>query len=154
MKRLGLGILILALANAGTFAQSTGGETSPTGCKTGNLEQERAPVIESMRHFLAELKTAIRKGDKREIARMVQYPLNFSTMDATTTIHSEQEFIDKYDRILPKELKEFLLRQEPQCIGRVGARGFSVGSGEIWFDIFDDGKVKIFAINAVVYPGE
>lgn len=85
---------------------------------------------------------------------MVQYPLSFSTMDARTTIRSEQEFIDKYDRILPKELKEFLLRQETRCLSRVGVKGFTVGHGQIWFDKFDDGTVKIFVITAVVYPGE
>jgi hypothetical protein len=75
-------------------------------------------------------------------------------MESTITIHTEQEFTDNYEKIFTKELREFLLRQEPPCISRVGAKGFSVGTGQIWFDQSDDGKFKIFAINAIVYPGE
>jgi hypothetical protein len=155
MKDLALVIVILVAASTSALAQSGGGEIRISGCKSGNLLQERDPsVVEEMGCFIGELKTAIAKGDKRRVARLVHYPLSFATADAELTIHSEQEFVKKYNRVLPPQLRDLLLRQETRCISRVGAKGFTIGTGEIWFDRFQDGKVKIFTVTAVVFPDE
>jgi len=152
MKRLIVVIMILVVASTSTLAPSGGGDRRASGCKSGNLHESDPSVIEEMGHFLSELKTAVAKDDKRRVARIVRYPLSFSTADAKFTIRSEQEFLEKYDQILPVQLRDLLLRQETRCISRVGATGFTIGTGQVWFDRFQDGKVTIFGVTAVVYP--
>ncbi len=155
MKRTTLLIVVLGITWSACSAQSAEEGHRPSGCKLGNLLQESDPsLIDDMGRFLVELKTAVAKGDKPGVARLVHYPLSFATADSQFTIRSEREFIKKYDQILPPGLKDLLLRQEARCIGRVGAKGFTIGNGEIWFDRFQDRKVKIFGITAVTYPNE
>jgi hypothetical protein len=107
-----------------------------------------------MGRFLTDLKAAVAKGDKKRVASMVHYPFSVATQDTQFTIRSEQEFVNKYDQIFPTPVRDLLSRQETRCISRVGSKGFTIGSGEIWFDRLQDGKVKIFSVNAVVYPDE
>jgi hypothetical protein len=154
MKAIALVVAIVALATLYTASRSGAEERPPAGCKPGNLGESAPSVIEDIGHFLAELKSAVAKGDKQRVARMVHYPLSFSTADAGFTIHSEHEFVEKYDQILPVKLRDLLQRQETRCISRVGAKGFTIGAGELWFDRFQDRTVKIIGITAVVYPGE
>lgn len=155
MQRIILVVTILLVASATAAPRTAGGEGMSSSCKSGNLLQENDPSrIEEMGHFLDVLKAGITKGDKRAVARMARYPLPFATADAQFTIHSEQEFVKKYDQILPPQLRELLLKQEARCISRVGAKGFTIGTGEIWFDQTQEGKVKILGVTAVVYPSE
>ena len=156
MKRLVLVVAISIVASRSALAQSGVEEKRATGCKSGNLLQESddSLIIEEMGRFLTELKTAVAKGDRSGVARLAQYPLPFATADAHFTIRSQQEFIEKYDQILPPPLRDLLLRQEARCVSRIGARGFTIGTGQIWFDRFPGGKVRIFGITAVVYPDE
>ena len=83
---------------------------------------------------------------------MISYPLLFATANQQLKVGSRKELIAKYDQIITAELKTFLIQQEPECISRVGAKGFTIGQGQLWFDKFPDGKVRIFTINCVFYP--
>jgi hypothetical protein len=123
-------------------------------CKPGNLEQEAPSTVRAMSDFIEDLKAAIARKDKQGVAKMIEYPLSFASASQNVEVRSEEQFIAQYDKLLPENLKKFLLKQQSSCISRVGAKGFTVGSGQIWFDQFPDGKVKIFTITAVVYPGE
>ncbi len=154
MKRYTLTSFI-ALSSVFVFAQSLKSETVSGSCKRENLyENNDYAKKETIVLFLTELQYAIKEGDKPRVAKLVHYPLSVQTTNAEFNIASQKEFIKQYDRILPIELKSFLLKQQPQCVSRVGAKGFSIGSGQLWFDEYPDGEVRIFAINAIVYPGE
>ena len=154
MKTVALVVAIVALAALYTASKSGAEERPSTGCKPGNLRESAPALIEDMGRFLAELKSAVAKDDKQRVARMVHYPLSFATAGAEFTVHSQHEFVEKYDQILPLKLRDLLQRQETRCISRVGAKGFTIGTGEVWFDKFQDGTVKIIGITAVVYPDE
>jgi hypothetical protein len=154
MNRFILVFVTVVFATVYSAAQSRAGDKGTAGCRPGNLQESTPSLIGDMGRFLADLKTAVAKGDKQRVARMVHYPLAFSTADAGSTIRSENEFIEKYDQILPIPLRDLLQRQETRCISRVGAKGFTIGTGEVWFDKFQDGTVKIIGITSVVYPGE
>jgi hypothetical protein len=155
MKLFILAIVVLVAVSTPSIAQSSAAKRQASGCKSGNLLQESdQTLIEEIQRTLAELRTAVAKGDKRGVARLVHYPLHFATADTEFTINSQQEFLTKYDQILPPPLRDLIRRLETRCISRVGNKGFTIGTGQVWFDRFPDGKVKIFAVNAVVYPGE
>jgi hypothetical protein len=154
MKTIALVVAIVALATLYTASKS-GAEGRPSvGCKPGNLREIAPALIDDMGHFLAELKSAVAKDDKQRVARMVHYPLSFATADAEFTVHSQHEFVERYDQILPVKLRDLLQKQETRCISRVGAQGFTIGTGQVWFDKYPDGTIKIFTITAVLYPGE
>jgi len=85
---------------------------------------------------------------------MISYPLLVSKDNSRRRIRSEKEFLDEYTRIFTPQLKVLSLKQSPQCVSRVGAQGFTISRGEIWFDIYPSGEVKIFTITPVVMPDE
>jgi hypothetical protein len=123
-------------------------------CRQGNLLEEDRSTVVQMGHFLDQLQAGISHNDKRRVARLAHYPLSVATAESEFTIRSEDEFISTYDKIFPTQLKKFLLRQETRCISWVGTKGFTIGSGQIWFDKVSDGTVRMFSINAIVYPDD
>lgn len=155
MKRLIFIIAIVALGSGAGICQS-GKQIQPsTTCKSGNLFTESDPqTVKVMGHFLTEFKSAIESGDAMKVAKLAHYPLSVATPKTTFSVSSEQEFAEKYNEIFPVPLRMFLLKQQPQCISRVGAQGFTLGTGQVWFDRYPDGTVRIFSVNAIVYPGE
>jgi hypothetical protein len=144
---------LAVLASVQAHAQTRNGEPAP-GCTIGNLKEEPANTVTAISSFLSELQAAVKENRRKEVAKLVSYPLNVSTPDGKNPVRSEQEFLAHYDKIFPAGLKLLLLRQTPECVSRVGVRGFTFGHGQIWFDEYPDGKVRIFTITPVAYPGE
>ncbi|MGA9039960.1 MAG: hypothetical protein WB421_05440 [Terriglobales bacterium] len=129
-------------------------QSSPTfKCASGNLSEEKPATADAIKTFWEKLESALEKNDKRSLSKMAHYPLSVFSANKFS-VQSETDFIKDFDRIFPKNLREMLIRQRSECISRVGAQGFSVGSGQIWFDQYPDGKVRFFSVNAVVYAGE
>lgn len=148
-------VIFLALLSMSAFAQSPSDQVPRVGCKPGNLyEESDRSKRDKVEHFLEELRIAVKDGDKLRVAQLAHYPLRVATAKAEFTIDSQKAFVNQYNEIMPVELRTFLLKQQPQCISRVGVKGFSIGNGQIWFDEYPDGGVKMFAVNAIVYPGE
>lgn len=155
MKRHILLIVVLALVSRLAISQLAIRQEQSAGCKPGNLFSESSPrTIDEMERFLTELHTAVASGDKLRVAQLAHYPLSVATANSTFTVYSDQQFVTKYDEIFPVQVRVFLLKQEPQCVSHVGARGYSIGTGQIWFDKYPNGAIKIFSVNAIVYPGE
>lgn len=101
-----------------------------------------------------KLKEFVEQGNKAQISKMVSYPLLISTDAGKRKIRSEKEFMAEYGQIFTEQFKNLLLKQQPECVSRVGAQGFTIGRGEIWFDEFPNGAVKIFTVTPVVMPDE
>jgi hypothetical protein len=155
MKRFIFIIAIVTLGSASGICQS-GKQIEPsTTCKSGNLFTENDPqTAKLMGHFLTEFKAAIKSGNAMKVAKLAHYPLSVATSKASFSVASKQELVEKYNEIFPVTLRTFLLKQQPRCISRVGAQGFTIGTGQVWFDRYPDGVVRIFSVNAIVYPGE
>lgn len=153
MNRLAVITALAVLVCVQVHSQTQNGE-SVAGCKTGNLKEEPANTVTAISSFLGELQAAVKEGRRSEVATLVSYPLSLATPDGKHRVRSEQEFLAEYDSIFPAGLRALLLRQTPGCISRVGAQGFTFGHGQIWFDVYPDGKVKILSINSIVYAGE
>jgi hypothetical protein len=124
------------------------------GCKEGNLNEESPVTKEKMISFLNQLKEGLKGNEKGQVAGMMSYPLLISTEAGHKQVRSEKEFLAEYARIITPPLKSLLLKQQPECVSRVGAQGFTISRGEIWFNEFPDGAVKIFTITPVVMPDE
>jgi hypothetical protein len=155
MRNANICVLFLGmvLASISGFAQ-TRDHGSYLGCTTGNLSDEPSVTQQKIGSFLDELKRAVEENKRGQVAKMISYPLHFATYKVKKEVRSEKEFLAQYDQIFPKELKALLLKQRPECVGRIGAQGFTISRGEIWFDVFPDGAVKIFTITAVVMADE
>ncbi len=147
---LGAGLLLGCLS----CSAQTADHSSFLSCKEGNLSEESPVTKEKMISFLTQLKEALKKDDKGQVAKMMSYPLLISTETGHKQVHSEKEFLAEYARIVTPSLKSLLLKQQPECVSRVGAQGFTIGRGEIWFNEFPGGAVKIFTITPVVMPDE
>ena len=154
MKSSILLIVVLTAMSLGCLAQSAQETGQASGCKPGNLSQSDAKTLEEMTSFLHDLKAAVARDDKQQVAGMARYPLAFSTAQDKVMIRSAQELVRKYDQIFTPQIKNLLAKQEAACISRVGAQGFTIGTGQIWFDKFPDGKVKLFTVTAVTYSNE
>ena len=140
-------ILFLLLVPTSAGAQNVLRDTR-TPCTAG-LNEESPETAQSLSAFLETLKSALSSNDKRKLADMSAYPLRVVTETGKFKIRSQEDFLQHYEQIFPKSLVDFIETQQPQCISRVGAQGFTVGLGEIWFDQYPDGTVKFFAINPV-----
>ena len=118
----------------------------PSACHVGNPEQEAPAHIQS---FFKRLQDDVRRNDVPATARMMHYPLLVSTQSGKLRIRSASEFVRSYTIIFTPKFKEAFLEQRSNCVSRVGARGFSYGNGDMWFDEYPDGQVRVFTINSV-----
>ena len=123
-------------------------------CQPGDLLLEPPDDVKAVSSFLAVLQTAVAKGDSKRVAAMMSYPLSFGDERGNMQVRSKAEFIRLFQRIFTPEMKSLLARQEPACLGRVGSKGFTLGSGQIWFDFYPGGAIRIFTITSVVYPDD
>jgi hypothetical protein len=143
----------MALSSISGFAQAKD-HGSYLGCTVGNLSDEPSATQQKISSFLDELKRAVEEDKRGQVAKMISYPLLLSTYKGKKKVRSEEEFLAQYDQIFPKALKALLLKQRPECVGRIGVQGFTISRGEIWFDVFPDGVVRIFTITPVVMSDE
>lgn len=152
MNRTVLTVVLLCVGIPQTYAQAD--VRRPIPCHVGNFGEQSAAVQNAMSSFLRRLQTRVAEGRKLQVADLIAYPLNAWINGKNQEVRSKQEFIRLYDQIFTSPLKRQLLEQRPACLSRVGAQGFSFGSGEMWFDLYPDGKVRIFTITPIVYPDE
>jgi len=147
--------LLVAMLTSNCFsanAQSIG--VIRDACKLGNLSDEPASTTKSITEFIASLKANLRANDSKRLASMISYPLLVSPESGKFRVRTPNEFEKRYLQIFPMQLRDLVLRQGPECVSRVGAKGFTIRNGEIWFDLYPDGRVRIFTITTVVIPDE
>jgi hypothetical protein len=120
-------------------------------CKEGNFSSESKPTQERLTAFLIELQKDVAGDDRAAVAGLASYPVTVSTVARRLKIADRAEFVARYSEIFPAELQKFLAAQDSTCISRIGAQGFTVGQGQLWFDFNPDGIVELFTINPVIY---
>lgn len=77
------------------------------------------------------VKTAVAAGDKEAVADLVLLPLRVNGK-TSMEITSKAEFIEKYDAIMTKSVKDALAAQKVDDLF-VRDLGVMVGDGELWF---------------------
>lgn len=104
--------------------------------------------------FLTELQSAIRSGDRREVARLSAVPLRVNLEAGRFALYRSRREIERdYYYIFTPALQRAILQQRPEELwGR--DQGVTLNLGEIWFDhICVDsncqrlGPVRIRAVN-------
>ncbi|MBB5064545.1 hypothetical protein [Granulicella mallensis] len=98
--------------------------------------------------FLSDLQAAVREDRRAKVATFMHYPLR-TWPEGTKRpkyVNSSHDFVANYDRLLPPATREILLKQRPECIGRMGDHGYELGDITMWFDLYGPGEYNIFAL--------
>jgi hypothetical protein len=146
-------VLLLAVTLWPMFIRAQADGSKPANCE-GNLGDEKPETAEAVKHFWQDFQLALQNNDKQSVAAMAEYPMSAYFRQHSVKIRTKREFANRYNEIFPENLKRMLLKEPADCIARVGWRGFSVAEGQVWFDRFSDGNVRITAVNVVVYPDD
>ena len=146
--RAGLLLVLVAFACASAWPQAA--KSDPT-CSPGNLQQVQPELVQEVDHFLHQLQAAVESNDRDAAAQLFKYPFAVHLKSGGFTVRTPADFVKKYDRIFPRRLVSLVENQRTQCINQVGARGFMLGQGEIWFDELGDGNMQAFAVNLIFY---
>ncbi|MBI2683163.1 MAG: hypothetical protein HYX26_08120 [Acidobacteriales bacterium] len=149
--------LVLNLVFAGVTCapglQQKPAQTAEQSCQVSNLSEDTVTDVEKVRKFLDTLQKAVARNRRKQVAKLLHYPALAGTSDGKSfSIRTEKDFLKLYDRIFTAKFKKILMREKVECITRMGAHGLMVHEGEIWFDEFPDGELRIFTFNPVI-PG-
>jgi len=117
------------------------------GAKLDNFYEIMASTNQEVEAFLTNLKNEIISEDKKAIAQLVNYPIDVFVGNKSTTINSSQEFIDKYNKIMNKNLVNAI----SDCYTKFlfnNYQGVMFGGNQynIWITKMDD-KLEILGIN-------
>ncbi len=99
---------------------------------------------EDVQEFFKKLQQLIRDNKREEIAKRVFYPLS---VDGTSAILNQKDFIRSYDSIFNKEVKDCVLGHDTRGELSMSHDSFKANWGCVWADIFDDGKIYLYAVN-------
>lgn len=97
--------------------------------------------------FFTDLKKAVIKGYKNDVAALVDYPFMARIDGKRVEILDAAHFVADYDKIITASVANALHAQAYEDLF-VNWQGVMVGDGEIWFaEAGDTGQIKITAIN-------
>jgi hypothetical protein len=119
-------------------------------CDPGNMAGAAPELFKKVNRFVVDLQSAIAHNDKSAVALLIKYPISVETKKGALLVHSKRELIEQYEKIFTPELKQIIANQRPSCVNLMGAKGFMLAHGEVWFNEFYGRDLKIFAINPVV----
>lgn len=147
--RLGIGrISLLSLTAIVLFLPTPGFSQTDDrrGCHRSTVEDFAPSLGPKARAFLAELKAALKSGDKKRVAGLVHYPLKVTSSHGNRVVRSSTEFVKDYDHLLTPLVTKAVEQQVPACLF-ANYQGVMIGDGEIWFEEQQNGSMKIKTIN-------
>jgi hypothetical protein len=119
--------LLLTLAGAVRAAGPTASECALAGIK--NPAQ--------LASFIGLLQKAIKNEDKAAVAAMVEYPLRVETGGTSRTIEDKAAFVEHYDTIMTKVVREAVLGQGLEGL-TVNRRGVDLGEGRVQLSVVSE----------------
>lgn len=128
-------VLLLALPGMASAAGPTQSECALAGIK--NPAQ--------LATFIASLQKAIKSEDKATVAAMVEYPLRVETGGTSRTIEDKAEFVNNYDAVMTKVVREAVLGQGLDGL-TVNRRGVDLGEGRVQLSV-TSGKLRIESVS-------
>jgi hypothetical protein len=115
-------------------------------CDNSTVDEWGRDAAAQARSFLAKLKLAVTRRDRRAAASMIRYPLRLFVGGRETTVRDSAEFLRKYAQIFQPRVAAAILDQDPECL--FGSwQGAMVGDGEVWFQRGSSGDFKIITVN-------
>ncbi|MCR8842210.1 hypothetical protein NQ117_00790 [Paenibacillus sp. SC116] len=151
MKKTAL-VLCLAIA---TTALTGHVWADPKPTKAGNTI---APVVQANQQtqditsFLSKLQKSVKEENKKEVAKLISYPLNLINNGKKTLIYTQEQFVQKYDRIITKSVKKQLLNQKSTDLFE-NENGYMIGRGAMWISEINN-RLRVYSINAAYNPYE
>jgi hypothetical protein len=82
---------------------------------------------------------ALKRGDRRTVALMINYPINVRMGTTTMNVRSRKALIDRYDTIFTPEFQASILGSAPLDMFAKD-EGVMLGAGQVWFGV--DGRVN------------
>lgn len=125
---------------------------SDAACAGDTVDQLGLQAARDSRAFVARLKSATDSDNRTAVSAMVRYPLAVHIGDRTFRVHSPEEFLREYDRIISAAVRKAI--DDPQsskCLF-FSSDGFMIGNGEVWFQKMPTGAYKVIAINLGAVP--
>ena len=86
-------------------------------------------------------KDAIKSNNPEIIADYIVYPL--TRKNPVPDIHNKQEFINRYDSLFDKSMRDIIINSKPNDWEMVGSKGIMLYNGLLWID----NNGKLIAIN-------
>jgi hypothetical protein len=104
--------------------------------------------VKGAEKFLAALQRAVAADDRRQVSRMVLYPLRTRVGRRRVVLRGPRDFQRRYEALFNRHVKALLAAHKPGDELFRNWQGFMLGRGEIWFEqLADTGEFKIIAIN-------
>lgn len=85
-------------------------------CSNSTLDEWGPERAAQARSFLAALKLAVRRRDKKTVASTVLYPLRLFVGGRETTVRDSAEFVKNYEQILQPRVVAAIVDQDPDCL--------------------------------------
>jgi uncharacterized protein len=113
-------------------------------------EKEGQKVCSDRKDFLAykfgiKIQQAFRE---KNLSSLFNYMINEELKSGPR----KKDVIGKsFDEVFTDRTKELILSEEPSC-STVGYRGYMLGSGKVWYDFINDGRLSIISMDWNVRP--
>lgn len=134
------------------FAQLSGTDGQETACSGDTVDQLDPQIAKESRAFAASLKAATEANDRTSVSLMIRYPLAVHIGDRTFRIHTSEEFLHNYDRVMSRAVRKAIADpQSSKCLF-FSHDGFMIGDGEVWFQKSSAGVYKVITVNLGAVP--
>ncbi len=134
------------------FAQLSGTDSQETACTGDTVDQLDTQIAKESRAFVASLKAATEANDRTSVSSMIRYPLAVHIGDRTFRVHTSEEFLHNYDRVMNRAVRKAIADpQSSKCLF-FSPDGFMIGDGEVWFQKSSAGVYKVITVNLGAVP--
>jgi hypothetical protein len=134
------------------FAQLSGTGSQEIACSGDTVDQLDPQIAKESRAFVASLKAATETNDRTSVSSMIRYPLAVHIGDRTFRVHTPEEFLHNYDRVMNRAVRKAIADpQSSKCLF-FSPDGFMIGDGEVWFQKSSAGMYKVITVNLGAVP--
>jgi hypothetical protein len=141
-----------AMSPSVCIAQVNGTADSAEACSGDTVDQLGPQVAKESRAFVASLKAATDANDRTVVSSMIRYPLAVHIGDRTFRVHTPEEFLHEYGRIMNRAVRKAIADpQSSKCLF-FSPDGFMIGDGEVWFQKSSAGEYKVITVNLGAVP--
>jgi hypothetical protein len=146
-------LTVSAMSPSVCIAQVSGTtDSAEAACSGDTVDQLGPQVAKESRAFVASLKAATDANDRTVVSSMIRYPLAVHIGDRTFRVHTPEEFLHEYDRIMNRAVRKAIADpQSSKCLF-FSLDGFMIGDGEVWFQKSSAGEYKVITVNLGAVP--
>jgi hypothetical protein len=145
-------VVLLTMHRSVCFAQQSGTDGQDTTCPGDTVDQLDPAIAKGSRAFVASLKAATEANDRTSVSSMIRYPLAVHIGDRTFRVHTPEEFLHNYDRVMNRAVRKAIADpQSSRCLF-FSSDGFMIGDGEVWFQKSSAGVYKVVTVNLGAVP--